>query len=369
MKTTQFLWCLMIFVFGQTQAQSSKITFEIRSNTEKITEITLSRYDYKLDKMIELKSYQNPSISKIYHFEEQFSEPSIYAIGLSTGKEMRIAVERSGWIKLELGEDISLKSEVAKKSDFPQRIQQLNQYFFASLIQDYDKAMKKNDEETIAKLEKKKDSILVDFIVAMENSVREMGVSVLAYDALAYFDLHKNYDFLKEMTERFQAKHPNGGMTRSLEARMARAAQVALGHQAPSFSTTDLKGDDINLIDFQGSYVLIDFWASWCRACRVENPKFVAIHDQYKSNGFNIISISIDSDMAALEKAIEKDGLRWRNVHDDKQSIYNLYLLSSLPSNFLLDPEGKIIAKNINADQLKTELDFLLFGREKVKSN
>ena len=124
---------------------------------------------------------------------------------------------------------------------------------------------------------------------------------------------------------------------------MDKASQIALGNEAPLFTTIDLKDFEIGLEDYRGSYVLVDFWASWCRACRVENPKFLTIYKEYKNQKFDIISISIDTDTDAWKNAIKKDKLPWSQILDADKSIYSLYLLSSLPSNFLLNQEGKII--------------------------
>ena len=262
-------------------------------------------------------------------------------------------MEQNGTVDLQLGEKITLESSVAKKSDFQQIIQTLNVQFFGSLINDFDRAMKENDQATIANLEKMKDKILVEFIAAMEDTVNEMGPSALAYDALQYFDIHKNFDFLNEMSEQFNTKYPNSRMSRSLQARMDKASLVAPGREAPAFTTTKLEGADFSLTDYRGSFMLIDFWASWCRACRIENPKFVEIYKMYSNKKFDIVSVSIDEDIAAWKNAIKKDGLPWSQILDADRSIYSLYLLSSLPSNFLLNREGKIIAKNISADQLQ----------------
>ncbi len=352
MKTIQILLCLSLFVVGRSQAQTSKIAFNLQVKSEKIQEVKLSIYDYKLAKMVELRTLRDFSPNEVYNMAFQISEPSIYSIRLNTGKKIRIAVEQNGTILLRLGDEIYFESNIAKISDFEQTIHNLNKQFFAGLINDYDKAIKENDQTKIEELEKMKDEILAEFNIAMENTVREMGPSALAYDALRYFDVHKNLDFLIEMTELFKDRYANSEMSKSLQTRIAKGSQVAIGHEAPFFTATDFKGTEISLDNYRGNYVLIDFWASWCRSCRVENPKFVAIHKEYADKRFDIVSVSIDSDLTSWKDAVEKDGLQWCQIIDTNLSIYNLYMLNSLPSNFLLNKEGKIIAKNINADQL-----------------
>ncbi len=355
MRTIKILLCL--FLSAPIYSQQPKTTFLIQTEEASIHEVSISKFNYELDKMIELKHLNNLSPNKVYSFEDSYLEPTIYLLKSNTGHEARIAIEQKGEIHLKLGKDISLHSEHASLSNFSKTIEVLNRRFFGKMIADYEKAMKEGDKATIAKLEKKKDDILADFIKAMENEVRTMGVSALAFDALQYLDLQKNHDFLKETAHLFATDQPNTGMSKSLISRMANAKKTAIGSHAPLFSSKTLTESNINLADFKGSYVLIDFWASWCRACRVENPKLVPIYNTFKDKGFDIVSISIDTDIHALKKAIKDDEILWHNIHDQSKSIYSQYLLSTLPSNFLVDNSGVIIARNIDANTLKIFLN------------
>ena len=357
MKTIKILLPLYLFILGCHQAPPPKTSFSITINSEKVRKLTISKYDFELEKMVEFKTLTDLSTSEVYTITDQFTEPAIYDLKADNGPEMRIAVEQEGPVALSLDDEITMNSEVAINIDFNRSIEKLNSQFFADMIAAYDIAMKENDQPAIAKLEQQKDEVLVEFVLAMESLVREMGPSAQAYDALGYFDIYKNNTFLKEMAEKFEIQYPNSGMTSALQTRIKKAALVAIGSKAPNFKALNMQGATVDLSSFKGSYVLIDFWASWCRPCRVENPKLVSLLNEYRDVEFNIIGISIDSDVSLWQKAIEKDGLTWNQIRDADFSIKNLYLLSSLPSNFLLNKEGEIIAKNIKADQLKVQLD------------
>ncbi|RKN78421.1 TlpA family protein disulfide reductase [Ulvibacterium marinum] len=357
MRTIKILVLICIFSNGCRSQQGPEITFSFEVKSEEITSVTISKYNYDLEKMVEWKSLDNLIPQKTYQTTDEFLEPSIYALKLNTGKGIKIAVEQGGMVHIKMEDGIKLESKIASNLDFNKSIENLNNQFFAGMIQDFDKAMKENNQQRIAELEKEKDKVLLQFIRSMENLVMQMGPSAKAYDALGYFDLNKNSDFFEEMMTRFEAEYPSSGMSKSLKVRINKAAQLAIGSKMTNFKATNKEGVLVNLSDYEGSYILVDFWASWCRPCRVENPKLLELYKSFEGVKFEIIGISIDSDRGVWEKAIQKDGIVWNQILDKDQTIYKQYLLSSLPANFLLDQEGRIIAKNITAEELKTKLE------------
>lgn len=137
---------------------------------------------------------------------------------------------------------------------------------------------------------------------------------------------------------------------------------VAIGAVAPDFAQTTPDGKTIKVSDYKGKYLLIDFWASWCGPCRRENPNVVKAYQAYKDKNFTILGVSLDDEKGkdAWLKAIEKDQLVWDQVSDLKgwnNEAAKLYLVRSIPQNFLLDPDGKIIAHNLRGEDLAKKLE------------
>lgn len=138
-------------------------------------------------------------------------------------------------------------------------------------------------------------------------------------------------------------------------------SKIPLGTKAPAFTQNDVHGKPVSLASFKGKYVLIDFWASWCAPCRAENPNVVNAYKQYKDKGFTVLGVSLDSPSGkdAWIKAIEKDGLTWTQVSDLngwKNTVAELYQVKSIPQNFLVDPNGVIVGKNLRGGDLDKKL-------------
>ena len=172
----------------------------------------------------------------------------------------------------------------------------------------------------------------------------------------------------KELEPLFDGLSPdikNSEVARAFKNRLESLKITAIGSMAPDFEQADTLGHMVRLSSFRGKYVLLDFWASWCAPCRQENPNVVQAYNRYKNKNFTIIGISLDrpGDVFSWLNAIKSDHLNWTQLSDLKfwnNAVAQLYMVQSIPKNFLIDPTGKIIAQDLRGDDLEAELKNVL---------
>ena len=324
-------------------------------------------------------------------FKDTTSAPSIHFLSFEGKQEKLNFILEPGAIDIKVDKDTLYKSTTGgtynneKLEEFKQlsyTMYQKSQKFEKSNTEARNKAMQANDTVTVNKLGKEYSAItkewegkLTEFIkknpkaycnVIILGQVAQMGVKQMD-------EIKKLYDGLdpvvkktkegKQIAEYFTKLDQEKNAPQPQEEAAPTTAGVNVGDVAPDFSAPTPDGKSLSLKQSLGKVTIVDFWASWCKPCRAENPNVVALYNELHGKGLNIIGVSLDKDAAAWKKAIADDKLTWNHISNLKQwddAIAKQYGVQGIPATFILDASGKVVAKDLRGAELKAKVQELL---------
>lgn len=297
------------------------------------------------------------------------TEPNLYYLVLSDEQPQYIYLENNPITITGSKADIkNIKIEGSQShTDFAEFNKTFNPLIaelngFAALIQKEEDDKKKEDLfRQYDSVVKKVDAEVGKFVTAKKTSfVSAFLLSVSAQVLADPVTMEQRYNMLSDEVK-------NSEIGKSLASNIAYFKIGAVGTDELDFTQNDVDGKPVKLSSFKGKYVLLDFWASWCKPCRMENPNVVKAYNKFKDKNFTIVSVSLDQSKDAWVKAIKSDNLTWNHVSDLQQwknAVAQLYHIQSIPGNFLIDPNGKIIARDLRGEDLEKKL-CELFGCDK----
>ncbi len=294
-------------------------------------------------------------------FQVLVGERAFFVIG-ENGEHVKLSADLSdsgGNYTLEGSEESEKITEFNKiTSSYSKKNGELAEKYSKLITTDQEKK-----DDLIAEYNEKSQEIAAPFLEQTSKFIEKNKKSLTAFFA-ANIMMGLNHDayenkliaYSKEAKETF----PNNHAIKSFATQMETAQKVAIGQPAPEMAAQNPEGKVINLKDFKGQYVLVDFWASWCAPCRQENPNLVATYHRFKSKNFTVLGFSLDDNRDNWLKAIDVDKLVWSQITEMRQwdsPTALSYNISAIPASFLIDPSGKIVAKNLRGDALNQFLE------------
>lgn len=284
----------------------------------------------------------------------------IKSINLAIDKGQHISVKGTSLDDLEISGSVDTDLLIAYEAF---RIESLDR-----LVTSVRKEIKtlQSDEANEAKIAELRELEVANYkkhLAELMNFVKEkMGTSIAIYPTSTRWIGGENLPFLQKLVGEFEEKHPTLKITKKLKERLQLLEKTSVGGTISEIEMPNSLNELISLSDIRAKYTLIDFWASWCPPCRTESKLLNGLYSAYNAKGFKIYGISLDSKRESWLNAIEKDKRIWievSTVEGFKSKVSVEYGITSLPTNFLIDASGKIIAVNIHGKELKEKIDEL----------
>jgi peroxiredoxin len=312
---------------------------------------------------------QAPPLEKVgvdkkgsFEFKYKPSEIGFYFIGLPNGKVVLVVLKPNGSGQIDID---ALAGTIIKASNSEQNVLLKS---FHEMYAGYDKRQK--DLETADKpIEQKQiESQLIEQerLQAIQRLLLKNADNYASAALIEYISADNFLTVHDSVLTTLVKKYPENTFIKGKYQALESSKRLAIGYPAPEIMLPDTAGNLFSLSSLRGKVVLIDFWAAWCRPCRMENPNMVHLYKAYSKYGFDILGVSLDNNREQWLRAIETDGLVWHQVSDLKRfqsAAGQLYSVEGIPYTVLVDRNGNIIAKGLRGEALEQKLKEVLLGQ------
>jgi peroxiredoxin len=298
-----------------------------------------------------------------FSYELDVDVPTFYDLNLFGERSVRLALHKEDVrvaydfqnaesLEITGSQDTKEMVKIDKlMSDYQAKVNKLNEAYY--------EAMSANKSEAIKQIQVDAMDLESEQSKAVKETINSMGSSFATLAAIGLLNTKNEFQFIDSLADKLNEEYPDNKMIIQLKQQLNEMRALSLGQVAPDFELPTPDGKMVKLSDLRGKYVMIDFWAAWCKPCREENPNVVRLYEEYKDKGFDIIGVSLDRTKEAWVEAIEQDGLTWTQVSDlayFNSAAATLYQIEAIPATYLLDPEGKIIGKDLRGPSLENKL-------------
>jgi peroxiredoxin len=352
---------LALFSCGGSDSEAGKVV--ITGNLQNAPEgvVVLSQYTDSRPKVLdtlEIKSNGD------FTFEfDSIGTPTFYELNLYGQRIVKLALYKENVdVKFNFSDPNSLQIEGSQDSKEMLKLEKLMDAYQGQVNQlneKYYEAMSKNDAEVIRQIQVDAMNLEAQQVVKVKEMIESMGDSFASLAAVGLLNPQNDFPFLDALVTKLNENYPETIAILQLKQQLDEMRALAVGQMAPDIVLPDPSGKTTKLSDLRGKYVLIDFWAAWCKPCRQENPNVVRLFNQYNSKGFEVFGVSLDRSREDWVKAIADDQLNWTQVSDLQyfnSAAAVLYQIQAIPATYLVDPDGKIIAKDLRGPSLEAKL-------------
>lgn len=298
-----------------------------------------------------------------FSYELTVDAPTFYELNIHGQKMVRLALFKEDVdVKYNFSNPESLAIEGSKDTKELMKVEELMLAYQGEvnkLNEAYYEAMSKNDSETIKNIQAQAMELEEQQAERVKESITSMGDSFASMAAIGLLNPKTDFQFIDELVSKLNENYPGTTSILQLKQQLDEMRALSVGQPAPEIELPNPDGKSVKLSDLRGKYVLIDFWAAWCKPCRQENPNVVRLYNQYKDKGFEVFGVSLDRTREDWVKAIADDGLTWTQVSDLKyfnSAAAELYQIDAIPATYMIDPDGNIIAKDLRGPSLENKL-------------
>jgi peroxiredoxin len=363
---TMGMLSILLFVTMGVSGQQAIVTGVLPEDYfGKSVKLTLINYETRNDEVVqEAKITQDGKFTLTIPLKE----PEIYDLGVDDADLVQVLAKPGDNIQLTISKD-GIQVTGSKETQYLIDYETNRKIVFNKYLKrTYDSsavAVKSGDKERIEYWNAEHEKASVNYKAELAQWVEQPFFinSLAAVHHSIRWNPETDTALMNQMVSIYQQKFPNYDLTRQLVNKVNATRRIAIGAIAPDIVSADTAGKAIDLKSYRGKYTLVEFWASWCAPCREESPTLVRLYSEFKDKGFTIFSVSIDKNTTQWKAAIRKDGYTWENVCDLNGyggPTAALYTVTAIPNSFLLDKDGRIIAKNLRGKVLESKLAELM---------
>ena len=298
-----------------------------------------------------------------FSYELAVDTPTFYELNLFGQRSVRLALYKEDVsVSYDFSDPSSLVIEGSQDTKEMLKIEKLMESYQVEvnkLNEAYYEAMSKNDAEAIKGIQTQAMELEANQAEKVKEMITSMGDSFAPLAAVGLLNPKNDFPFIDELVAKLNDNYPGTISILQMKQQLDEMRVLSVGQPAPEIELPSPDGTLVKLSDLRGKYVLIDFWAAWCKPCRQENPNVVRLYNEYKDKGFEVFGVSLDRTKEDWVKAIADDQLTWTQVSDLKyfnSAAAELYQIQAIPATYMIDPDGKIIAKDLRGPSLENKL-------------